>query len=150
MAIALGLLLLPCAFVFDLTGPSRWFALGCGVAGVALGAAYLASPTWRIQVITGADALEVASGERPKFRLPWAEVVRVVASPSTQTCFVDGGDPQRSLMVPGDGAPAPYAIEDSERLYQIILAHVPADRVQEVEILQTAELDQPAADEQKS
>ena len=42
--------------------------------------------------------------------------MRVVAAPTTHTCFVDGGAPERSLLVPGDGAPAPYDLEDREAL----------------------------------
>jgi hypothetical protein len=138
VAIAIGLLLLPCPFVFDLVGASRWFALGSGIAGVLLGTLYLRSPTWRIVVVPGDQALEVLRGGERRFLLPWAEVVRVVASPSTRTCFVDGGDPRRSLLVPGDGAPAPYDIEDKQRLYEIIMSRVPAERIREVALLQTA------------
>jgi hypothetical protein len=109
-----------------------------GVLGIALGAAYLASPTWRIAVTVDDDALTVGSPGKQRFRLPWAEVVRVVSSPSTSTCFVDGGAPERSLLVPGDGAPAPYDIADRKALYQAILARVPADKVQTVSSLDKA------------
>jgi hypothetical protein len=103
-----------------------------GAVGIVLGAAYLGSPTWRLEVIVDDDALEVRRAGAVRFRLPWAEVVRVVASPATHTCFVDGGAPDRSLLVPGVGAPAPYAIEDREALYDAIVAHVPAEKVREV------------------
>jgi hypothetical protein len=109
-----------------------------GALGIALGAAYLASPTWRIAVTVDDDALTVGSPSRQRFRLPWTEVVRVVSSPSTSTCFVDGGSPDRSLLVPGDGAPAPYDIADRKALYQAILARVPADKVQTVSSLDKA------------
>jgi hypothetical protein len=65
-------------------------------------------------------------------------VVEVVASPSTTTCFVDGGSPGRSLLVPGDGAPAPYDVEHKPALYRAILARVPAARVREVTSLDAA------------
>jgi hypothetical protein len=109
-----------------------------GALGIALGAAYLASPTWRIAVTVDDEALTVGSPGRQRFRLPWTEVVRVVSSPSTSTCFVDGGSPDRSLLVPGDGAPAPYDIADRAALYQAILARVPADKVQTVSSLDKA------------
>ena len=109
-----------------------------GVLGIALGAAYLASPTWRIRVTVDDDGLTVGSPKRQRFRLAWHEVVRVVASPSTSTCFVDGGKPERSLLVPGDGAPAPYDIADRKALVEAILAHVPADKVQTVASLESA------------
>ncbi|MEO7735543.1 MAG: hypothetical protein ABIY55_31605 [Kofleriaceae bacterium] len=118
--------------------------LVAGALGVALGAAYLASPTWRITVTIDDDAMTVASPRRQRFRLPWADVVRVVASPTTSTCFVDGGLPERSLLVPGDGAPAPYDITDRKALVEAILAHVPADKVQTVATLESIEAPPPA------
>jgi hypothetical protein len=135
-----------------------WIALGAGGAlgvtgviasvlvatvtgglGVALGGLYLASPAWRLAVVVDDDGLEVTSAGDRRFRLAWADVVRVVASPSTQTCFVDGGAPERSLLVPGVGAPAPYDLEDRAGLYAAILARVPADKVTEVETIEAAE-----------
>lgn len=112
--------------------------LATGIAGVVLGAGYLVSPTWKLTVVVDDDALEVRSPKDSKFRLPWGDVVRVVASPSTHTCFVDGGSPERSLIVPGDGAPAPYDIEDKPALFAAILAHVSADKVETVETLEAA------------
>jgi hypothetical protein len=110
-----------------------------GALGIALGVAYLASPTWRITVTIDDDGLAVGSPKRQRFRLAWHEIVRVVASPPTSTCFVDGGGPERSLLVPGDGAPAPYDIADRKALVEAILAHVPADKVQIVESLDRAD-----------
>ena len=124
VAAALGLVTLP---------------LVTGALGVALGAAYLRSPTWRIAVTVDDTGLRVGSPSKLRFQLPWAEVVRVVASPSTSSCFVDGGSPERSLLVPGDGAPAPYDIADRPALVEAILARVPADRVQTVASLDKAD-----------
>jgi hypothetical protein len=112
--------------------------LATGALGIALGAAYLASPTWRIRVTIDDGGLTVASPKRQRFRLAWHDVVRVVASPSTSTCFVDGGTPEHSLLVPGDGAPAPYDIADRKALVEAILAHVPAHKVQTVTSLDQA------------
>ena len=122
-AIALGLATVP---------------LVSGVLGIALGAAYLASPTWRISVTVDDTGLRVGSAKRERFQLAWNDVVRVVAAPTTRSCFVDGGTPERSLLVPGDGAPAPYDIVDRGELVDAILAHVPADRVRTVESLDKA------------
>jgi hypothetical protein len=105
--------------------------LATGALGVALGAGYMLSPSWKLRVVADDDALEVPG----KFRLAWADVVRVVSSPSTHTCFVDGGAPEKSLLVPGDGAPAPYDIADKAALCEAILRHVPADRVETVDSL---------------
>jgi len=109
-----------------------------GAIGVVMGAAYLASPTWRLTVTVDDDGLEVGSPTRRRFRLAWSDVVRVIASPTTHTCFVDGGAPERSLLVPGVGAPAPYDLEDRPALFAAILAHVPPDRVTTVESLEQA------------
>ncbi|MBL9020437.1 MAG: hypothetical protein JNL83_40005 [Myxococcales bacterium] len=118
--------------------------LATGALGIALGAAYLASPAWRITVVTDDEGLEVRDRKGTRFRLLWTEVRRVVASPSTRTCFVDGGAPERSLLVPGVGAPAPYAIADRELLFDTILVHVAADRVETVETLEQAAAAKPA------
>ena len=124
---ALGLVVLAGApFV---QGSSRTFALTCGVIGPALAAAYLASPAWRLRVRVDPEALAVVRGGRLCFCVPWLEVKRVLAAPSTKTCFVDGGTAAHSLLVPGPGAPGPYRIEGREALYDFILAHVPSDRV---------------------
>ncbi|HVK75235.1 MAG TPA: hypothetical protein VM734_18020 [Kofleriaceae bacterium] len=109
-----------------------------GMGAAALGGLYLGSPAWRIEVLVDDDALEVRSAGDRRFRLAWPDVVRVVASPATATCFVDGGAPERSLLVPGVGAAAPYDIEDRPALVREILARVPADRVREVDLLERA------------
>jgi hypothetical protein len=109
-----------------------------GAIGVAMSAAYLASPTWRLAVTVDDDGLEVGSPGRRRFRLAWGDIVRVIAAPATHSCFVDGGAPERSLLVPGVGAPAPYDLEDRPALVAAILAHVPAERVTTVESLEQA------------
>jgi hypothetical protein len=103
--------------------------------GIVLGAGYLMSPSWKLEVVTDDDALEVRSPKASKFRLLWTDVVKVVSSPTTHTCFVDGGEPARSLLVPGDGAPAPYDLADKQALCDEILRHVHPDRVETVEYL---------------
>lgn len=123
--------------------------LATGALGIALGAAYLASPTWRITVTVDDAGLSVASPRRQRFQLAWRDVVRVVASPSTSTCFVDGGAPERSLLVPGDGAPAPYDIADRTALVEAILARVAKDKIEIVESLdRTTSPDAPAEPKQ--
>jgi hypothetical protein len=112
-----------------------------GAAGVVLGAAYLLSPAWRLAVTVDDGGLEVGSPGQPRFRLAWSEVVRVVAAPAVHSCFVDGGTAQRSLLVPGPGAPAPYDLEDRPGLVAAILAHVPKERVTLVETLEGADVE---------
>jgi hypothetical protein len=109
--------------------------LATGAIGMVLGAGYLLSPSWKLAVVIDDDALEVRSPVKSRFRLPWADVKKVVASPTTHTCFVDGGAPERSLLVPGDGAPAPYDLDDKQALYAAILSRVTPDKVETVETL---------------
>ncbi|HTJ42606.1 MAG TPA: hypothetical protein VL463_10960 [Kofleriaceae bacterium] len=115
-----------------------WPAIASGAVGVGLGSFYLLSPAWTIEVVTTDDALEVQQKGERRFRLAWHDVVRVTASPSTKTCFVDGGDPERSLLVPGDGAPAPYTIADKDALYDLIVARVPREKLEQVELLNSS------------
>ena len=102
-----------------------------GAVGVVLGFTYLRSSTWRLQVELDDEHITVPG----RFELAWTDVVRVLASPTTQTCFVDGGSPARSLLVPGDGAPAPYKIKNSEKLYAAIRAHVAKEKIRDLENL---------------
>ena len=111
--------------------------LATGALGVALGAFYLVSPRGRLEVIVDDAGLEVGTPRRAALPPAWSDVVKVIASPTTSTCFVDGGDPERSLLVPGDGAPAPYDIADRDALYAIIVEHVDPAKLEEVELLAT-------------
>lgn len=115
-------------------GTGAW-GIGLGAIVLALALAYLLSPAWRTEVLVDDAGLEVRSRGDRRFRLAWGEVVRVVAAPSSATAFVDGGAPQRSLLLPGPGARAPYRIAEQRRLFDIIRAQVPADRVTEVDRL---------------
>jgi hypothetical protein len=110
-----------------------------GVVGAGLGAAYLRSPAWKLEVAVDDAGLEVRSPDKLRFRLAWSEIVRVVAAPN-KTCFVDGGTPATSLLVPGVGAPAPYDIANKAQLYDLIVANVPAERIERVASIETAKL----------
>ena len=112
--------------------------IASGVIGVGLGAAYLMSPMWRLEVVIDDSALEVRSARGSKFRVAWPDVVRVVASPTSHTCFVDGGAPECSLIVPGLGAPAPYDLADKHALYDAIVAHVDPSKIETVDTLDAA------------
>lgn len=114
---------------------AHWTLAAFGPVAGILGAAYLASPAWRLAVTVDDDGLEVGSPGRQRFRLGWNDVVRVTVSPATATAFVDGGAPDRSLLIPGLGAPAGYDVEDKAALVAAIVAAVPADRVTEVDRL---------------
>lgn len=122
-------------------GAAAGYAMAGGGAGVVLGLLYLLSPAWRLAVFVDDDGLAVARGSALRFRLAWHEVARVVASNATKTCYVDGGAPERSLLVPGPGASATYDIEDKAALYEIIIEHVPLARIEWVELLETGRPD---------
>lgn len=107
-----------------------------GALGVVLGSAYLMSPTWKLEVVVDDAGLEVRSAKASRFRLAWGDVVKVVAT--DETCFVDGGAPERSLLVPGPGAPAPYDLEQKRALVAEIVAHVDPAKVRKVASLQEA------------
>src|SRR6185369_16921944 len=110
--------------------------LATGAVGVVMGGGYLVSPAWRLEGVSDDDGLAVVTPKAERFRLAWADVVRVIASSATKTCFVDGGAPERSLLVPGDGATAPYDITDRAALYDLVIAHVAADKVKQVETIE--------------
>ena len=112
--------------------------LASGAAGVVLGAGYLMSPTWRLEVVVDADGYEVRTPKATKFRVPWSEVKRVVAAPTTNSCFIDTGAAEHNLLVPGVGAPAPYDLEDKAALVAAILSHVSPDKVRTVDTLADA------------
>jgi hypothetical protein len=122
-------------------GAAAGYAMAAGGVGVVLGLLYLLSPAWRLTVLVDEESLAVARGNTLRFRLPWSEVTRVVASASTKTCFVDGGSPERSLLVPGPGATATYDIEDKAALYEIIIEHVALARIEWVDLLETGRPD---------
>ncbi len=116
------------------------FAYAFGGAGTALGSLYLASPTWRYRVTVDDDGLEVTDnrGNR-RFRLAWDEVDRCIVSRDTKTCVVSGGSAERTFIVPGPGALAPYDIADKQRLFDEIVRRVPPDKIEEVDLVERAE-----------
>ena len=116
-------------------GAGGGLAIGAGVVVALLALFYLFSPAWRTEVVVDDGGLEVQRRGDRRFRLAWSEVVRVVASPASASAFVDGGAPERSLLLPGPGARAPYRIADQRELYDQIRAHVAPERVSEVERL---------------
>lgn len=122
-------------------GAAATYAMAGGGVGVVLGLLYLLSPAWRLTVMVDEDGLQVVRGHVLRFRIEWSEVARVVASASTRTCFVDGGAPERSLLVPGPGASAAYDIEDKAALYEVIIEHVPLTRIEWVDLLETGRPD---------
>jgi hypothetical protein len=120
------------------SGRSLTFAIVGAVLGPLVLVAYKASPAWRLRVVTDEEGLAVWQGKELRFRVPWWDVRRLVCSPKTHTCYVDGGVATRSLLVPGPGAPSFYSIERREELYEIIVAHVPPEVRKEVDLIELA------------
>lgn len=118
---------------------ARWIAITLGCIGCLLGVLYLRSPTWRFEVRVDDESLEVVNGHGDRvFRLRWDEIERVIASAATSTCVVSGGTAETTLIVPGPGAPAPYAIDDRQALYDTIVRRAPADRIEQVDLIEHA------------
>jgi len=121
-----------------IVGHAQPWLIAAGAFGPVLAAAYLLSPAWRLRVVADEAGLEVRRGAEVRLRLAWAEVARVLVVPRWQVAYVDGGAPDKSLLVTGPGAPGPYRVERREALIAFILAHVPKDKVREVDSLERA------------
>jgi hypothetical protein len=135
-AMVVGGVLIGLAVALRLAGANLIFTAGAGAFGVLLGVLYLASPAWRFCVLVDDAGIEVQDhhGDR-RFRADWSALDRVIAAPATRTCLLSAGGPDRTLIVPGPGAPAPYDIEDKRTLYDLIIKHAPGHIVTEVESL---------------
>ncbi len=121
----------------------RWSWALLGLFAVLLGILYLLSPAWRTEVLVDDDGLEVQNRGARRFRLPWSDVTRVVVARARGSAFVDGGAADKSLLLPGRGARAPYKIERQRDLLDRILARVEPERIVDVERLD--QLQPPAA-----
>lgn len=126
---SIGVVLIASSFTLTPDRMSGIFALLTGAAGLVFGFAYLRSPVWRLAVEVQDDYLVVWNGLAERMRLPWSEVQKVVVDHEQQTCYVDGGTPEQSLLVPGPGANASYDIKDKGKLIEDILARVPDELV---------------------
>lgn len=124
----LGVAILGIGLFVDLDRESRIFALASGIFGPALAAMYLASSAWKLAIETGEDGLKLWAGSELRFTIAWSEVVKLIHSPTHKTAFVDGGVPDKSLVLPGPGVPAPYRIEKQAALYGELLGRIPKDR----------------------
>jgi hypothetical protein len=124
------------AVVGLISGMNPLAAIAIGSFGPLLGFLYLRAPAWRYSVVVEDETIAVFLGDTLRFRLPWNEVKEVVCNDELKVLFLDGGAPEKSLLVPGPGAPAPYRIEDAARLYDLILAHVPPERCRRVASLE--------------
>ncbi len=141
-AIGVAAALAMAAIALGWSADAQWTAFIAAGVGATLGALYLLSPAWRYVAVVDDDGVEVVDhhGDR-KFRVAWAEVQVLYASPSTRTCTLIGGGPERTLIVPGVGNPAPYDIENKAALYAEIVNRTPRDVVTELELVEQARTD---------
>jgi hypothetical protein len=132
MSILLGAGLL----VSSLLAGSAWTGwAAAGAAGLILGVLYFASPAWSTEVRVDEEAIEVLRRGERRFRLRYDQVVTLTVAAAHRVAFVDGGSPDRSLLLPGRGARAPYRIENQPALYAELRARVAPDRQVEVDRL---------------
>jgi hypothetical protein len=117
-------------------GHDHGWMIAAGAVGPVIAAAYLLSPAWRLVIVVDEQALEVRRGADVRLRLPWNEIRRARVVPRFKVAFLDGGEPGKSLLLTGPGAPGPYRIERREALYDLVVARLPADKLQEVETLE--------------
>jgi len=136
VSLSLGVTLVAAALTVAPDRLSSTFSLISGIAGLCLGYLYLRSPVWKLAVDIQETDLVIWSGTAERLRLPWSQVSRVVVDPDHELCFVDGGSPEKSLLVPGPGAQASYVIAKRRQLINAILSHVPSEIVQDSSQLQ--------------
>jgi hypothetical protein len=72
--------------------------------------------------------VRVVRGQDIRMQVSWADVARLVVDDEHTVCMVDGGSPERRLIVPGPGLSAPYRIEESRRLVAELVRRIPAER----------------------
>ena len=125
-------------------GRHEAWILAAGAMGPVIAAAYFLSPAWRLKVVADDDALEIRRGDDVRLRLPWVDVRKVLAVPKFKVAYVDGGEGAKSFLLTGPNAPGPYRIERREELYDFIVAHVPKERIEHVETLETPPAPDPA------
>ncbi|MBL4632944.1 MAG: hypothetical protein JKY56_03680 [Kofleriaceae bacterium] len=133
LSLSIGTVLVVSSVTITPDRMSAIFSFFAGLAGLFLAFAYLKSPVWRLAVDIQDDDLVVWNGLEERMRLPWSKVIKVVMGPDGETCFVDGGTKELSLLVPGPGAVASYEIRHKKQLIAAILAHVDKDLIESSE-----------------
>ena len=97
--------------------------------------AYLLSPAWSIAITTDDDGVTVTKRNQVSFQVAWSDIEVLVIDAASNTCFIDTGSPDTSILVPGPGAPAGYDVEDKAELIAELRTRVPAETIREVESL---------------
>lgn len=126
-----GAALIAFAWIADVPPTTRGVETFAALMLCALAGLYARSPLWRSHVVVDADGLKITGPRGVRLKLSWSEVVKVRAAPANKTCYIDAGMPQKSFLLPGPGASAPYRVEHRAALYDRIVAAC-AGRVDEV------------------
>jgi hypothetical protein len=129
--LAFGAALAALPFFFRVSGTPRVVDLVAGFGALGTAALYLASPTWRSYVVADERALSVMGPRGERLRLPWEEVIEVIADEEERAALVRGPQGGRSFLLPSGAHPAPYRVEGADKLYARILEHVPAGKVRQ-------------------
>lgn len=146
VSLSLGVVLIAAAATLTPDRVSSIFALITGTIGVFLSFTYLRSPVWRLALDVQESDLVLWNGTTERLRLPWSDITRVVVDPDREVCFVDGGSPDKSILVPGPAAPASYVITKRDELIDAILAHVPSEVIVNPDDIDPATLTASATD----
>ena len=117
-------------------GRDHVWMIAVGAAGPLLTALYFLQPAWRMRVTVDAETFEISRGDNIRVRLAWGDVKRLLVVPRWKVAFLDGGEPEKSFLLTGPGAPGPYRIDRRETLYDFLVAHVPKDKIEERETLE--------------
>lgn len=112
------------------TGASRTYAVGCGIAGVTLALLYRLSPVWRLRLRLNETGVSVLRGDELRLELGWGDVERVIVAADGESCYLWGGSVERSLLVAGPQARAPYIVDDRARLLTAITEAIGEERVE--------------------
>ena len=124
-----GLALAALPFLYGVRGNGRLVDLVAGAGVIITATAYLASPTWRSYVVVDQDGLRVMGPRKERMRLPWSEVVEVIADEEERAALVRGSAGRHSFLIPSPAHPAPYRIENGDALYAAVLGAAPPEKV---------------------
>lgn len=111
--------------------PSLAARLASLVLGLLVIAAFLYQRRLAPEVRVGPDGYRVIVAGRERFRVAWADVVRVRAERGEPTVYVETGDPGRNLFVPPRGYG--FRFENADELCRRVLAAVGESRTEFVD-----------------
>jgi len=129
LTLAFGVALTVLPLAYGVEGTPRLIDMLAGAGVIATVTLYLASPTWRTAVVVDESGLALVGPRGERFRLPWNQVVEVIADADERAALVRGPEGKRSFLVPSSAHPAPYRVERAADLYGRVLAAVEPGKV---------------------